>query len=119
MEKEEKEAQMDMLLSCCVEWWWVLRIRPIVHRGGAILCAVIGICILWSELVFNIKQPVISLVAIGLKACGLNYAAVEVICQKAYYHATTHMEAKQGALVYGVLYADVHVPLRIHFTLPS
>ncbi|KAI8140202.1 LMBR1-like membrane protein-domain-containing protein [Fennellomyces sp. T-0311] len=60
-----------------LEWWWVLRIEPIFHRTVAILCAAISICILWSELVFNVKSPVISLVAIGLKACGLNYAAVE------------------------------------------
>ncbi|KAI9275921.1 LMBR1-like membrane protein-domain-containing protein [Phascolomyces articulosus] len=59
------------------EWWWVLRIEPIFHRGVAILCGLISICILWSELVFNVKSPVISLVAIGLRACGLNYAAVE------------------------------------------
>ncbi|KAI7856552.1 LMBR1-like membrane protein-domain-containing protein [Circinella umbellata] len=56
------------------QWWWVLRIEPIFHRGVAVFCALVSICILWSELVFNVKNPVISLIAIGLKACGLNYA---------------------------------------------
>ena len=61
-----------------IEWWWVLRIEPVFHRGVAVFCALVSICILWSELVFNVKSPVISLIAVGLRACGLNYAAVEV-----------------------------------------
>ncbi|KAI9496861.1 LMBR1-like membrane protein-domain-containing protein [Zychaea mexicana] len=65
--------------KACLEWWWVLRLEPVFHRGVAILCALVSICILWSELVFNIKNPVISLVALGLKGCGFNYAAVELM----------------------------------------
>ena len=61
-----------------IEWWWVLRIEPVFHRGVAVFCALVSICILWSELVFNVKSPVISLIAVGLRACGFNYAAVEV-----------------------------------------
>ncbi|KAI7876330.1 LMBR1-domain-containing protein [Lichtheimia hyalospora FSU 10163] len=60
-----------------LEWWWLLRIEPIFHRGVALLCAVLSVCILWSEIVFNIKNPVVSIVALGLRACGYNYAAVE------------------------------------------
>lgn len=62
-----------------IEWWWVIRIEPIFHRSIAVLCAVISVSILWSELVFNVKSPVLSIVALGLRACGFNYAAVEVM----------------------------------------
>ncbi|KAI9316887.1 LMBR1-like membrane protein-domain-containing protein [Dichotomocladium elegans] len=59
------------------EWWWVVKIEPIFHRAVAVFFILMSICILWSELVFNMKNPVISLVALGLKSCGFNYAAVE------------------------------------------
>lgn len=65
-------------LTDILEWWWILKIEPVLHRGVALLCACLSICILWSELVFNVKNPVLSIVALGLEACGFNYAAVEV-----------------------------------------
>ncbi|KAI8581661.1 hypothetical protein K450DRAFT_230566 [Umbelopsis ramanniana AG] len=62
-----------------LEWWWSIRIKPILARTLAILCAMISVCVIWSELTFNVRQPVLSIVAIALRACGLNYAAVEVM----------------------------------------
>ncbi|KAH8554279.1 LMBR1-like membrane protein-domain-containing protein [Umbelopsis sp. PMI_123] len=62
-----------------LEWWWSIRIKPILARALAVLCAIISICVIWSELTFNVRQPVLSIVAVALRACGLNYAAVEVM----------------------------------------
>ncbi|KAI8373037.1 LMBR1-like membrane protein-domain-containing protein [Radiomyces spectabilis] len=61
------------------EWWWVIRIRPIVYRVLAVLLGTVSVCILWSELTFNVQNPVISIVSLALKACGGNYAAVEIM----------------------------------------
>ncbi|CAO3677428.1 unnamed protein product [Umbelopsis vinacea] len=60
-----------------LEWWWAIRIKPILTRTLAVLCACLSICVIWSELTFNVRNPVLSIVEIALRACGLNYAAVE------------------------------------------
>ncbi|KAI9025976.1 LMBR1-like membrane protein-domain-containing protein [Phycomyces nitens] len=61
------------------EWFWVVWIRPFVYRILAGICTFASVSILWSELTFNVKTPVISIVGILLEACGFNYAAVELI----------------------------------------
>ncbi|CAO3673443.1 unnamed protein product [Rhizopus microsporus] len=59
------------------EWWWAIRIAPLLYRILAIIFSVIGVFIIWSELTFNVKSPTLSIVSWALKACGTNYAAVE------------------------------------------
>jgi hypothetical protein len=66
------------LTRAALEWWWVIVFRSIVYRILAILFSVSSLCILWSELTFNVKSPLISIVGLAIDACGLNYAAVEV-----------------------------------------
>ncbi|KAI8875403.1 hypothetical protein K501DRAFT_202707 [Backusella circina FSU 941] len=44
-----------------IEWWWVIRIQPLVNKALAIIFSIVSICILWSELTFNIKSPIISI----------------------------------------------------------
>ncbi|KAI8985114.1 LMBR1-like membrane protein-domain-containing protein [Pilobolus umbonatus] len=62
-----------------IEWWWRIRIKPLTNKVLAMIFAVISTCIIWSELVFNVKKPVISIVSRMLMACGMNYAAVEIV----------------------------------------
>ncbi|KAI7870771.1 LMBR1-like membrane protein-domain-containing protein [Spinellus fusiger] len=62
-----------------IEWAWVTWLGPFVYRILAVICTVISICILWSELTFNIEHPVLSIVGLLLEACGFNYAAVEFL----------------------------------------
>lgn len=65
-----------------IEWWWAIRIAPLLYRILAILFSVISVFIIWSELTFNVKSPTLSIVSWALKACGTNYAAVEVRAHK-------------------------------------
>lgn len=65
-------------LQLTVEWWWYIHLRPIVTRCLAVLLGILSVAVLWSELTFNVHSPVLSLVAIGLRAGGLNYAYAEV-----------------------------------------
>ncbi|ORX49900.1 LMBR1-domain-containing protein [Hesseltinella vesiculosa] len=69
----------DQLLR--LEWWWVIVFRSRVYRGLSLLVAGISICMLWSELTFNIKSPFVSIVGLSIKACSqnYNYAAMEVV----------------------------------------
>ncbi|SAM04151.1 hypothetical protein [Absidia glauca] len=62
-----------------LEWWWVIMFRSILYRGLSVILGVVSICILWSELTFNIKSPLVSIVGLAIQACKLNYAAVEVL----------------------------------------
>ncbi|CAO3579816.1 unnamed protein product [Absidia cylindrospora] len=62
-----------------IEWWWVIVFRTIVYRILAVILGVISICILWSELTFNVQSSLISIVGLAINACGLNYAAIEVL----------------------------------------
>lgn len=65
--------------SSSVEWWWMLRIAPNLNRILAIIFSIVSVCIIWSELVFNVRRPaIISIVYYALNACGNNYAALEV-----------------------------------------
>ncbi|CAO3648848.1 unnamed protein product [Cunninghamella blakesleeana] len=73
---EESSFWLDLKYK--LEWWWVIVFRSIVYRGLAILATCASICILWSELTFNFQSPMLSIVGLVQKACGLNYAAVEV-----------------------------------------
>ncbi|CEG81662.1 hypothetical protein RMATCC62417_15834 [Rhizopus microsporus] len=65
------------IFQSTVEWWWAIRIAPLLYRILAILFSVISVFIIWSELTFNVKSPTLSIVSWALKACGTNYAAVE------------------------------------------
>ncbi|KAM3579888.1 hypothetical protein VKS41_007609 [Umbelopsis sp. WA50703] len=76
-----REGTTTQDLKIRLEWWWAVRIKPVLTRTLAVVCAAIGICIIWSELTFNVRQPVLSIVEITLRACGLNYAAVEFTVQ--------------------------------------
>ena len=95
---------MDMLLSCCLECW---SFTVLVSFSVRLSVSV------------SFDQADIQHQAASQIASGDWTKAVEVNCQKAGYHATTRIEAKQKALVYGVLYADVHVTMRIRLTFPS
>ncbi|KAG2236234.1 hypothetical protein INT48_008594 [Thamnidium elegans] len=63
-----------------MEWWWVLRISPNLYKLLAIIFSCISVCIIWSELVFNVRKPaIISIAYYALNACGTNYAALEIM----------------------------------------
>ncbi|CAO3591029.1 unnamed protein product [Absidia cylindrospora] len=62
-----------------IEWWWVIIFRSSLYRALSIFLGLVSICILWSELTFNVRSPLISIVGLAINACGLNYAAVEVL----------------------------------------
>ncbi|KAG2198566.1 hypothetical protein INT46_007720 [Mucor plumbeus] len=76
--KDTKTKWSDFKSS--VEWWWMLRIAPNLNKILAIVFSVVSVCIIWSEIVFNVKRPVIiSIVYYALNACGTNYAALEIM----------------------------------------
>ncbi|KAI8640315.1 LMBR1-like membrane protein-domain-containing protein [Parasitella parasitica] len=76
--KQKKTRWTDIKASA--EWWWMLRIAPNLNKFLAIVFSLISMCIIWSEIVFNVKKPVvISIVYYVLNACGSNYATLEIM----------------------------------------
>ncbi|KAG0176584.1 hypothetical protein DFQ29_005950 [Apophysomyces sp. BC1021] len=77
--RKSKEPTTWTEIQARLEWWWVIHLRSLACRGTAVVFLVASVCILWSELTFNVQKPVISIVALALRACDNNYAAVELL----------------------------------------
>ncbi|KAI7900314.1 LMBR1-like membrane protein-domain-containing protein [Cokeromyces recurvatus] len=76
---KKEDTQWNRMVSS-IEWWWKLRILPNINKLLAILFSIISICIIWSELVFNVRRPaIISIIYYAVNACGENYAALEAM----------------------------------------
>ncbi|KAI8074567.1 LMBR1-like membrane protein-domain-containing protein [Gongronella butleri] len=69
----------NMLLRA--EWWWVIVFRSRVYRALAVFAAIFSVCMLWSELTFNIQSPLVSIVGLTVRAYSqeYNYAGVEIV----------------------------------------
>ncbi|CEI86691.1 hypothetical protein RMCBS344292_01122 [Rhizopus microsporus] len=94
------------IFQSAVEWWWAIRIAPLLYRILAILFSVISVFIIWSELTFNVKSPTLSIVSWALKACGTNYAAVEVF-QSIPIDSKSSYRRKQSIVVYRIYVAPL------------
>ncbi|KAI7890502.1 LMBR1-like membrane protein [Mucor mucedo] len=78
--RHKKEKTKWSNFTSTVEWWWMLRISPNLYKFFAIVFSIISTCIIWSELVFNVRKPTIMSIAYyALNACGTNYAALEIM----------------------------------------
>ncbi|RCI06896.1 LMBR1 domain-containing protein 2 [Rhizopus stolonifer] len=78
--RSKTDVSLWRKLSSSAEWWWTIRIAPLLGKIGAIVFAIMSVCIIWSELVFNVRKPaIISIAYYILNACGTNYAALQII----------------------------------------
>ena len=64
----------------CTEWYWKCNFRPVVLRLLALLTATMSFMVVWSEVLFFNKSPVLSLFAIfvGVAQRSYNYFYIEV-----------------------------------------
>ena len=77
--RHKKEETLWTKFVSTVEWWWILRISPNLYKILAVFFSCISVCIIWSELTFNVRRPaILSIAYYALNACGTNYAALEV-----------------------------------------
>lgn len=69
-----------VLLFVVVEWYWKCWICPWVLRLLAVCMFIFSLMVIWSECLFFIKSPVLSLFAlmIDLAKTHYNYIAIEV-----------------------------------------
>ncbi|KAK7075102.1 LMBR1 domain-containing protein 2 [Halocaridina rubra] len=64
-----------------LEWVWRCRIRGYLLRALAVLCALVSVVVVWSELTFFSTSPTISLFAVfvNLAKANYDYFTIEVI----------------------------------------
>ncbi|KAL3869675.1 hypothetical protein ACJMK2_042337 [Sinanodonta woodiana] len=61
-----------------VEWYWKCMLEPWVMRGLAVILIIISFMVVWSECLFFIKQPVLSIFAIFIDLAKVNYDYVYI-----------------------------------------
>lgn len=68
------------VLAFVVEWWWRVVIHSMVLKGFAVVLAICSTMVIWSECVFFIANPVLSLFAIFIKQgdSKFTYISIEV-----------------------------------------
>lgn len=68
-------------ITPAMEWWWRCRVQSRVLGIIAVLCAVLSFAVVWSEVTFFNKQPVLSIFAVllNLARSSYDYSTIEMI----------------------------------------
>ncbi|KFH70825.1 hypothetical protein MVEG_03672 [Podila verticillata NRRL 6337] len=63
------------------KWHWHLKIRPFLLRNAAVICAILSLLIVWSEVTYNHTNPVLSVISllVQLAQDRVSYGAIEAI----------------------------------------
>ncbi|KAF9960370.1 hypothetical protein BGZ72_007175 [Mortierella alpina] len=69
----------NTLLS--LEWHWHLKLRPFLLRSLSVLCAVLSLLIVWSEMTYQNLNPILSVIGllVQLARDRMSYGAIEAI----------------------------------------
>lgn len=80
----EVTGQLSIKCFCPLEWYWKCLVRPYVFMVGAGILTIVSFMVVWSECLFFIKDPVLSLFAIFINLARENYdyvyIEVSIIC---------------------------------------
>lgn len=63
-----------------LEWVWHLKLRPILLRSLAVVCAALSLLIVWSEMTYQNVNPVLSVIGLLVQVARdrMSYGAIEV-----------------------------------------
>ncbi|XP_021377022.1 LMBR1 domain-containing protein 2-like isoform X4 [Mizuhopecten yessoensis] len=120
-----------------VEWYWKCLLRPWFRRILAVLLTVLSFMVVWSECLFFIKEPVLSLFAVFIDLAKQNYDYVYIelasiitiayLCFCAYYsvfqirilnfyYIAPHHQTDEYSLVFtGMMLCRLTPPLCLNF----
>lgn len=70
----------NLLSNFIAEWYWWCFIHPILLKILSVVCGILSVAIVWSEVTFFIKQPVVSIFALVINAAKYhnNYVMIQV-----------------------------------------
>lgn len=120
-----------------VEWHWKCMIEPWVLRGVAVVLTILSFMVVWSECLFFIKEPVLSIFAVFINLAKENYdyAYIEVasiltiayLCTCAYYsvfqikildyyYIAPHHQTNEYSLIFtGMMLCRLTPPMCLNF----
>ncbi|XP_067951497.1 G-protein coupled receptor-associated protein LMBRD2-like isoform X2 [Watersipora subatra] len=126
-----------IIYSPKLEWWWRITIRPILLKLASVVLAIFSVMVVWSECVFFVPQPVLSLFAIFIRLGSSHFTNVSIevisilvlayLCVCAYrtvfkirvfnyYHvAPAHQTDENSLLFSGMLLSRLTPPLCLNF----
>eukprot|EP00127_Corallochytrium_limacisporum_P006722 Clim_evm11s234 gene=Clim_evmTU11s234 len=61
-----------------IHWWWNCRIEPYAMRLGAVVMTLLSLILIWSEVVFFLVNPTLSVYALIIGSTGKNYDYTQV-----------------------------------------
>ncbi|GFO22287.1 lmbr1 domain-containing protein 2-like [Plakobranchus ocellatus] len=120
-----------------VEWHWKCLVRPYVYMAGAGILTIMSFMVVWSECLFFIKEPVLSLFAVFINLARENYdyAYIELasiltiayLCFCAYfsvfkirilnlYYIAPHHQTNEHSLIFiGAMLCRLTPPMCLNF----
>ncbi|KAH9508112.1 LMBR1 domain-containing protein 2 [Bulinus truncatus] len=128
---------MRKIYTPSVEWHWKCLLRPYVYMVGAGLLTVVSFMVVWSECLFFIKDPVLSLFAVFINLARENYDYVYIelvsvltiayLCFCAYfsvfkirvlnlYYIAPHHQTNEHSLIFiGMMLCRLTPPMCLNF----
>ena len=71
-------GRVGRIIPKSVQYLWYLGILPWLRKGLAVTASIVSVSIVWSEIVHNWTNPVLSLVGIVIASTGKNWFLLEV-----------------------------------------
>ncbi|XP_033736886.1 G-protein coupled receptor-associated protein LMBRD2-like isoform X1 [Pecten maximus] len=134
---QKTSSLLSSLYTPTVEWYWKCLLRPWFRRILAVLLTILSFMVVWSECLFFIKEPVLSLFAVFIDLAKQNYDYVYIelasiitiayLCFCAYYsvfqirilnfyYIAPHHQTDEYSLVFtGMMLCRLTPPLCLNF----
>ncbi|XP_014246482.1 LMBR1 domain-containing protein 2 homolog [Cimex lectularius] len=125
------------LISPAFEWYWRCLIQDYVFKVAAVVCAILSAMVVWSEVTFFNKSPVLSLFAVFLNLarnsydyfsieilstviiaylCFCAYSTVLKIRVLNYYYLAPHHQTDEHSLIFsGMMLCRLTPPMCLNF----
>ncbi|XP_050543028.1 LMBR1 domain-containing protein 2 homolog [Daktulosphaira vitifoliae] len=120
-----------------IEWYWWCRVHPTLLRTLAVFTGLLSTIIVWSEITFFSKKPVLSIFALMVEAAQLSddYVMIQVLSTisiaylayctystlfkikflNIYYLAPNHQTTESSLIFFGLLLSRLTAPLCLNF----
>ncbi|KAJ8888020.1 hypothetical protein PR048_007505 [Dryococelus australis] len=132
-----RSAANRLLCGPVIEWYWKCVIRGHVLKLLSVVCGTVSLAVVWSEVTFFNKEPVLSLFAqfVNLATTNNNYVAIQVVstliiaylCYCAYstvlrirflnlYYLAPHHQTDEYSLIFaGMMLCRLTPPMCLNF----
>ncbi|KAF6206204.1 hypothetical protein GE061_017433 [Apolygus lucorum] len=128
-------ANTPSLISPNFEWYWRCFAQDYIYQAGAILCGILSAMVVWSEVTFFNRDPVLSLFALFIEGAGYDYLTIEILstviiaylCFCAYstvlkirvlnyYYLAPHHQTDEHSLIFsGMMLCRLTPPMCLNF----